>query len=229
MVLATGMVTVLAGNVSMSGSADGTGTAALFQFPRAVAADGAGNVYIADENNDTIRKIVLATGVVTTVAGTAGTTGSTDGTGAAASFNYPNGLATDGAGNLYVTDYSNNTIRKLVLQSGVVTTLAGTAGTTGGNDGTGASARFNGPCGLSLDDAGNLYVADFGNDTLRKVVLQSASVTTLIGVAGQQGVKLGPLPGGSADRMMWRCYLAASLSSSILTRTPFWPCTENPE
>ena len=110
-----------------------------------MAADGAGNLYVADNANNTIRKVVVATGVVTTLAGTAGMAGSTDGTGAAARFNSPCGVAVDGAGNLYVADNINNTIRKVVVATGVVTTLAGTAGMTGSTDGTGAAARFNAP------------------------------------------------------------------------------------
>jgi hypothetical protein len=193
-VIATGVVTTLAGTPGMSGGSDGTGPAARFNDPTQVVSDGAGNLYVVDNFNDTIRTIVIATGVVTTLAGTAGMTGSADGTGAAARFSHPFGVATDGAGNLYVAEPVNNTIRKIVIATGVVTTLAGTAGTMGSADGTGAAARFNNPNGITSDGAGNLYVADYSNYTVRKIVIATGVVTTPIGVAGQYGIKLGPLP-----------------------------------
>jgi sugar lactone lactonase YvrE len=133
--------------------------------------------------------------VVTTLAGTAGMAGSADGTGSAALFNYPQGVAVDGAGNVYVADSGNHTIRKVVVQSGVVTTLAGTVGMTGSTDGTGSAALFSTPLGVAVDGAGNLYISDSVNRTLRKMALSSGSVTTLVGAAGQQGVKLGQLRG----------------------------------
>jgi len=111
------------------GNVDGTGAAARFWYPQGVAVDGAGNVYVADLKNHTIRKMSAA-GVVTTLAGSAGVSGSADGTGSAARFNSPAGVAVDGAGNVYVADGSNHTIRK-VTAAGVVTTLAGSAGSSG--------------------------------------------------------------------------------------------------
>ena len=106
-----------------------------------MAVDGSGNVYVADTNNYTIRKITPA-GVVSTLAGLAGTSGSADGTGSAARFNYPHGVAVDSSGNVYVADSGNNTIRK-ITPAGVVSTLAGLAGSSGSADGTGSAARFN--------------------------------------------------------------------------------------
>jgi len=176
-VIATREVTTLAGN-TMPGSADGTGTAASFNDPRAVAFDG-GNLYVADYGNNEIRKIVIATGVVTTLAGIT-TAGSANGTGTAASFNSPNGIAADGNGNLYVGDFGNNEIRKIIITTGVVTTLAGTT-TAGSTDGTGATAHFNGPSGSLADGNGNLYVCDYLNNEIRKIVIATGSVTTLAG------------------------------------------------
>ena len=149
------------------GSADGTGSAGRFFFPTGVAVDAAGNVYVADSSNHTIRTITPA-GVVSTLAGLAGNPGSTDGTGSAAQFNFPQGVALDAAGNVYVCDTGNATIRK-VTPAGVVTTLAGLAGSLGSVDGTGSAARFFSPTGIGVDAAGNFYVAERGMVAIRKV------------------------------------------------------------
>jgi hypothetical protein len=127
--------------------------------------DGAGNVYVADTSNSTIRKVTPG-GVVTTLAGLAGTLGSADGTGSTARFSGPQGVAVDSAGNVYVADTWNNTIRK-VTPGGIVTTLAGLAGSQGSADGTGSAARFNDPYGVAVDSAGNIYVADSFNNAIR--------------------------------------------------------------
>ncbi len=179
-------VSTLAGQALTYGSADGTGSGARFYYPAGVAADNAGNLYIADTDNHTIREIVAATGAVNTLAGLAGVSGSADGTGSAARFNSPSGVAVDGSGNVYVADTLNNTVRE-VTPSGVVSTLAGTPGSSGSMDGTGAAALFNGPQGLAIDSAGILYVADTNNDTIRKVVLTTGGVTTIAGLAGSSG------------------------------------------
>ena len=112
--------------------------------------------------------------MVSTLAGTAGVIGSVDGSGAAARFYNPNGIAADTAGNLYVADTNNSTIRKITA-AGVVSTLAGTAGVIGSADGSGAAAQFNSPYGIAVDTAGNLYVADLSNSTIRKITQSSVS------------------------------------------------------
>ncbi len=166
------------------GSADGTGGSALFFNPQGVAVDGAGNVYVADSGNNTIR-VITPSGVSSTLAGTAGVTGSADGMGSNASFNQPSGIALDGATNIYVSDYGNSTIRKITL-SGQVTTIAGTAGVTGSVNATGTSASFFHPLGIAVDSATNVYVADYGNHLIRKIT-PSHAVSTLAGSAGVAG------------------------------------------
>ena len=183
-VIATGVVTTLAGSPGSSGSTDGTGAAARFDHPFGITTDGT-NLYVTDDSNCTIRKVVIDTGVVTTVAGTVLSRGSTDGTGAAARFNLPGGITTDGT-NLFVADTANNTIRQVVIATGMVTTVAGTASSQGSADGTGAAARFLYPYGITTDGT-NLYVADSGNYTIRKVVIATGVVTTVAGTAGSEG------------------------------------------
>jgi len=160
------VVTTLAGLGGVSGSTNGTGSAARFNAPRGVAVDTNGNVYVADTYNNSIREVTPG-GEVTTVAGFAtGGPGSADGTGGVARFSLPVGLAMDSAGNLYVGDQNNHTIRQ-VTPAGVVTTLAGQAGLPGYLEGTGTNAQFSYPDGVALDSAGNLYVADSGNNAIR--------------------------------------------------------------
>src|SRR5262249_13845045 len=141
-----GVGTTLAGLAGSSGSADGTGSAARVNCPPGVAAHASGHVYLADYYNNTIRQIT-PTGVVTTLAGLAGSSGSADGTGSAARFYWPSGVATDASGNVYVADRNNSTIRQ-VTPAGVVTTLAGLALNPGSADGAGSAARFNHPWGV---------------------------------------------------------------------------------
>ncbi|MBI5625946.1 MAG: IPT/TIG domain-containing protein [Nitrosomonadales bacterium] len=171
--IATGVVTTLAGSGSL-GAVDATGTAASFNALAGVTTDGT-NLYIADFGNRKIRQVVIATGVVTTLAGS-GTASITDGTGTGASFKALGGISTDGT-NLYLTD--SNAIRKIVISTGVVATLAGSA-TGGSTDATGAAASFNAPWGITTDGT-NLYVGDSGNGKVRKIVIATGVVTTLAG------------------------------------------------
>jgi sugar lactone lactonase YvrE len=155
----TGSVSTLAGSAGISGTADGLGSAARFYSPYGITVDDSGNVYVADSGNSAIRKISPA-GVVTTLAGLPGTSGSADGTGTAARFGLPVGIALAPSGELYVTDYTNNLIRKVTL-AGVVTTFAGELNAFGG------VSRFNSPWGIAVDSEGNIYVSDRSN--IRKI------------------------------------------------------------
>src|SRR5476651_1381346 len=169
----TATVTTFAGSLT-AGNTNATGTAAQFNTPKGMAVDATGNLYIADSFNNSIRKVTTG-GVVTTLAGS-GTLGYVDGTGLGAQFYSPQGVVADANGNVYVADYGNNLIRK-VTAAGVVTTLAG-SGTAGYADGTGTGSAFKSPRGMTIDGSGNLYVADLGNNLIRKVT--SAGVVTTI-------------------------------------------------
>ena len=183
----------IAGKAADPGSADGTNSAAQFNAPSYATVDSMGNLYVADWNNCTIRKMVPVdtNWVVTTLAGEAGSPGSADGTGSGARFGGPSGITMDSAGNLYVVDGKNQTIRKMapVGTDWEVTTLAGQTGSAGSADGTGSDARFDWPAGVTVDPAGNLYVADSNNNAIRKLAPVGADwvVTTLAGQAGSAG------------------------------------------
>jgi sugar lactone lactonase YvrE len=191
-----GVVTTFAGSARLAGAVDGTGSEARFNHPSGLATDSGGNIYVADTDNHTIRKIT-PTGTVTTFAGSARMAGTADGTGNAARFNQPEGVATDSNGNIYVADSVNRTIRKITA-SGVVTTLAGSAGNRGSSDGTGGAARFHSPAAVATDGDGNIYVSEMFNNTIRKIT-PSGTVTTLAGTPGF--FKTGSADGtGSAAR-----------------------------
>jgi sugar lactone lactonase YvrE len=179
-----GVVTTFAGLAGEAGSADGSGTAARFNRPAGLVVDRAGNLLVADSRNHTIRLITPA-GDVSTLAGSPGTPGTSDGPGPAARFNEPWGLAIDTAGTLYVADTWNGAIRK-VSPAGAVLTLAGKPGESGSVDGTGQAARFAFPMGVAVDSSGNVFVADTGNATLRRIT-PAGAVTTIAGVAGERG------------------------------------------
>ncbi|MFL6584933.1 MAG: NHL repeat-containing protein, partial [Chthoniobacterales bacterium] len=172
------VVTTFAGTAGNPGSADGSGSAARFYFPTQLAADVADNIYVTDTGNCTVRKIT-PDGVVTTLAGSPGVRGSTDGVGPAASFYYLQGIAVDQAGNIFVGDSLNYTIRK-ITPDGIVTTFAGMAGSRGNVDGPRSTARFGGIGGVAADKTGNIYVADTGNNSIRKI-LPGGTVITLAG------------------------------------------------
>jgi gliding motility-associated-like protein len=184
----SGTVTTLAGN-GIAGFADGNGAAAQFNTPLGLAIDAAGNIYVADSQNERIRKITPA-GVVTTVAGD-GNRRSFDGAGPNASFGDPSGLVFDKGGNLYVTDAATSRIRKIDI-SGLVTTIAGSGALAGSSDGPGNAATFNGPYGITIDNAGNLFVADRFNNEIREI--STAGIVSTF--AGNTAVGPG---GGSSD------------------------------
>ena len=188
LITSAGVASTLAGSTTQRGNADGHGSAATFSSPRGIAQDTAGNLYVADSLNHTIRKI-SASGVVSTFAGSAGSSGSSDGLGGTARFNHPTGVEVDASGNVYVADATNNLIRK-IAPDGTVTTLAGLVGISGTQDGAGANALFNQPGGIAMDTEGNVYVADTGNSTIRRIT-PAGAVSTLAGLPGVAGLKDG--------------------------------------
>jgi hypothetical protein len=171
MITPEGLVSNLAGLPGVFGTNDGIGPQARFWYPSGVAVDSAGRVFIADTWNETIRKIT-SDGTVSTLAGLAGSWGSADGVGSGARFSSPLGVSVDDAGNVYVADAGNHLIRK-IMPSGLVATLAGLAASGGNVDGVWNGARFQHPSGIAVDTWGNLYVADTGNHTVRKEILEA--------------------------------------------------------
>jgi sugar lactone lactonase YvrE len=207
--VATGTITTVAGTGTPGPAGDGgAATAASLTFPVDVALDGSGNLYIADRSNARIRKVIAATGIIATVAGigTPGFSGD-GGPATAASLNSPTGVALDGSGDLFIADSSNNRIRKVAGSTGIITTVAGN-GTRGfsGDGGPSTAASLNDPDYVALDETGNLYIADTGNNRIRKVSAATGTITTVAGngVEGFSGDR-GPateaslgLPGGLA-------------------------------
>lgn len=257
-VTAGGVVTTLAGTAGAIGSTDGFAADARFNTPSALALDSAGNIYVADSGNNTIRR-VTSVGVVTTVAGSPGSLGTTDGIGnlarfafptgiavdsfgtiyvsdklthlirkitpgnavqtfvfASAGLSFPGGLAVDSGFNLYVADSRNHVIRK-VSPGGAVTTLAGIVGSAGSLDGNGSAARFNQPEGVGLDSAGNVYVADTLNHTIRRIAV-NGDVTTIAGLPLNSGTSDGS---GTGARFNQPYSIAVDTSGNIWVTDTF--------
>jgi hypothetical protein len=190
--VSTGIIATVAGNGTQGYSGDGgQATSAELYTPGGATPDGAGNLYISDAQNNRVRKVSLATGVITTVAGTG--TGGYSGDGGlatSAKLSAPVSVAFDSAGNFYIADYENNVVRKVTIATGFITTVAGTG--TGGYSGDGGpatSAKLFLPCGIALDSAGNLYIADSTNNRIRKVDSGTGYISTVAGTgtAGYTG------------------------------------------
>jgi sugar lactone lactonase YvrE len=161
--ISTGLVSILAGIIGQPPATVDTapGFAARFNLPGAITTDGV-SLYVAERQSNSIRKVVISSGAVSTLA----------------HVNSPAGITTDGA-NLYVTDSVSHVIRRIAISSGVITTLAGSAGVAGSLDETGINARFRQPVGITTDGS-NLYVNDFGNNLVRKIIIASGLVSTIV-------------------------------------------------
>jgi len=184
-----------AGSVAGSGNIDGQGKMARFTYPSVIAMSPSGDLFVTGNKEShninptrVIRKI-SASGEVTTFAGTLGVAGSADGQSTQAQFNQPAGIAIDNRGNLFVTDQANHNIRK-ITPDGMVSTLAGKAGSKGSDDGVNENARFNGPSAIAIDSQNNLYVVDSFNHTIRKIT-PNGNVSTFAGELGIYGLKDG--------------------------------------
>ena len=178
------IVSTFAGAAGQIGSADGLDGAARFYSPASMAIDSAGNIFVADTYNYTIRKITPA-GMVSTLAGAAGSQGYANGQGAAARFYLPTHVAVDSSGNVYVTEDTKHAIRKITPE-GLVSAFAGTAASSGHDDGPVATALFSNPGGMVADSLGNLYLADSNNGSIRKITPEGI-VSTLAGNWGHSG------------------------------------------
>jgi len=178
--VASGNITTIAGNGFAAYAGDGlAGTSASLNGPSGVAVDGSGNVYVADQLNNVIRKITSA-GIISTIAGTGVAGYNGDGIAATtAQLNLPAAVAVDSSGNVFIADFGNNRVRE-VASSGSISTVAGT-GVAGksGDSGPGTSAQLSGPAALALDSSNNLFIADEGNNVIRK--LSSGTITTIAG------------------------------------------------
>jgi hypothetical protein len=219
----------IAGNPGIPGSADGTGTNAQFKQPSGLAVDGTGNIYVADYVNCTIREIspVGTNWMVLTIAGSAGVAGSSDGTGSFASFNYPASVVVTTNGNLIVADQFNNEIRlmtpgfsPIVGTTWSVTTVAGTAGSSGETNGTGTNATFDGPTGVALDSSGNIYVGDSGSMEIRKIT-PAYVVSTLAGTTGS----IGPSDGTGSTARFWDPSAVAVDNAGNIYVADYYNCT----
>lgn len=189
---ATGNITTIAGSSTSGYSGDGgAATSAKLYYPYGIAVDGSGNVYIADQANNRIRKVTVSTGVITTIAGS-GTAGfSGDGSAAtSAQLNNPSAIAIDGSGNVFIADQYNQRIRKITASTGNISTIAGTGTYSySGDGGAATSATFQNPTGIEIDASGNIYIADLFNHVIRKITASTGVITTVAGsgTAGYSG------------------------------------------
>ncbi|HEV8132808.1 MAG TPA: IPT/TIG domain-containing protein [Acidobacteriota bacterium] len=222
--LPAGQITTVAGGSTLFG--DGTlAQSAFLRQPSAIAVDGNGNFYIADQFNHRIRKVDPRTGIIVTVAG-AGQLGfdGDNGSATVASLNSPQGVAVDLFGNLYIADTGNHRVRKVDARRGIITTLAGN-GQRGfsGDDGLGSNAALNSPQAVAVDFLGNVYIADTGNHRIRKVEGSTGIITTAAGT-GQAGFSgnggQGPeaalnFPAGVAVDFLGNLYIADSANNRV--------------
>ena len=189
---------------------NGPANAAQMYGPSACATDSSGNLYLADDANNVIRKVSLSSGIITNFAGNGLDAGPSDGTfsgdggpAVLAGIHHPNGVAVDGAGNVYIADTSNQRVRMVSAATGIITTIAGT-GVHGysGDGGPATKAELYNPEGLAVDSAGNVYIAEEANNVVRKITVGTGIISTIAGIAGFQGGFGGD--GGLATKALFR-------------------------
>ena len=210
-----GTITPVAGG-PFAGSVDGVGEAASFNLPLGLTQDGAGNVYVADSGNHTVRRIA-PDGTVSTLAGLAGSSGATDGTGAAARFSQPAGIAIGPDGDLYVAELQNHLIRR-VTTAGVVTTYAGS--TVGYADGTALAAKFNSPRAVAVAANGDVLVADYSNARIRRV-LRAGTVAGAVQTLAGNGTATNASPDGIGTAAVIGGPIAMVVRGNTLTLRDF--------
>ncbi|MGA2191620.1 MAG: choice-of-anchor D domain-containing protein, partial [Steroidobacteraceae bacterium] len=197
----TQTIATVAGNGTRGYSGDGgPATAAQLYYPYGVAVDGGGNLYIADSNNQVIRRVDATSQIITTVAGN-GTDGYSGdgGPAAAAQLNYPYGVVVDGGGNLYIADSQNSVVRRVDASTQTITTVAGNGGFGySGDGGPATAAQLSYPFGVAVDGGGNLYIADNGNQAIRRVNASTQTITTVAG-NGTFGYSGDGGPAGAAE------------------------------
>ncbi len=183
----SGIITTFAGTGASSYAGDGgLATAASFSWPNAIAVDAAANVFVTDQTAERVRKITASTGIITTVVGSGAYGSLGDGSPAtSAQLAYPNGVAVDASGNLFVSESYGDRVRRVDASSGTITTIAG-VGNFGGDGGPAIDAHFDRASGMAVDAAGNLYIADTNNGRIRKVV--GGVVNTVAGSGGDGAI-----------------------------------------
>ena len=227
MTISIGIITTIAGTGSTSYSGDnGQATSAGVVLPWGVAVDASGNVHIVENGSHRVRKVTVSTGIITTIAGTgsAGFSGD-NGQATSAALYYPEGIALDSAGNVYIAVVYNNRVRKVTISTGIITTVAGTGTYSySGDNGPATSAGFNNLEGVALDSSGNIYIAESFNHRIRKVTVSTGIITTFAG-SGGTGSTSGSFSGdnGQATAATLNLPVALSLDTAgtLFTRLYF--------
>lgn len=207
--ISTGIISTIAGTGTNGYNGDGiAATAAQISQPTSLAFDSNGDLYFTDRNNHRVRKITMSTGIISTVAGTG--TGGYNGDGIAATtaqLSGPNEVAFDASGNMYIADWNNQRVRKVDKATNLISTITGTG--VGGYNGDGIAAtasQIDGPCGITFDNAGNIYIAAYSGQRIRKITVSTGLISTIAGTgtAGYNGDGIA----ATAAQLNWPAYIS---------------------